>query len=368
MFSAKVKLLIFFLISAGFALILPGHSTAEIATTRDWIGLFAQSAGDTKGEALPTTPNAVFPDGHAWLYTSTCSQTVPGANNVPKLSSEASACAFTPTPLPETGTYEYRMYANDKEGPEALLAKSRTVAPSPSPMPSGAVGTCPVQNTNPRVRDGLISTPAISNNFGNPTGTCIISDKAAFASFINYAYLESLFYTQSKAPKSDSAATDKEGLSAALGTGNSIVRLTGNLRMNGNVTASGTHIVFVKGNLTFASPMTSFTYGDRTSGLVFIVNGDVIIEPTVRNIDAVIIAAGTIYTAGNGCSNTSPVLTEPLAINGSLVNLDASKPIKFCRKLPTNEEAAEKINQEPKYLVILRNLLSETLQKWSEVQ
>lgn len=371
MFSAKVKLLIFLFVIAVFALILPRYSAAEIATTRDWIGLFAQSAGDTKGEALPTTPNAVFPDGHAWLYNSTCSQADPGADAVPKVSSGASPCNFAPNPLPETGLYEYRMYANDKEEPDALLARSSSLRPSPTPMPSGPVVNCPVQETNPRVDKGLISTPSISNNFGNRTGTCMISDKATFAPFKipSYVDLESLFYTQSKTPKSDSDATGEDGLSTALGTQDSIVRLSGNLGMNGNVTASGTHIVFVKGNLTFASPMTSFTYGgDGKSGLVFIVKGDVIIEPSVRKIDAVIIAAGTIYTAGSGCSNTSPVLTEQLVINGSLINLDPSKPIKFCRKLATNEEAAEKINHEPKYLVILRNLLSETLQKWSEVQ
>ncbi len=58
---------------------------------------------------------------------------------------------------------------------------------------------------------------------------------------------------------------------------------------------------------------------------------------------------------------------QQLVINGSLISLNADTPIQFKRNLADNISAAEKINHEVKYLVLLRNLFSDTLERWSEV-
>ena len=103
------------------------------------------------------------------------------------------------------------------------------------------------------------------------------------------------------------------------------------------------------------------------------------IDKSVKLINAVIISDNTVYTAVDLLANP-PVTTciknnidvgastNALTINGSLISLKEGS-IVFCRKLTDDFLwPAEKINQEPKYLVILKDLFSDTLQKWSEIQ
>ena len=98
-----------------------------------------------------------------------------------------------------------------------------------------------------------------------------------------------------------------------------------------------------------------------------VVKNNVNIDVGVKQIDAVIMSAGKIYTAGSGCATNNVETTNALIVNGSLISLDPGA-IVFCRTLTNNSQAAERIYQQPKYLVILRNLFADTLQKWSEIQ
>ncbi len=153
-----------------------------------------------------------------------------------------------------------------------------------------------------------------------------------------------------------------------------LYEIRGNLTFNADLNNSTNNrvlIIFVNNNLTINNRLI---HPDANSGLVFVVKGNVNIHKNVTQIDAVIISEGTIYTgidSGESCSHTSPVTANQLVINGSLISLHPDKNIEFCRILPENQNttlAAEKINHQIKYLPILRDLLSDTYQKWSEVQ
>lgn len=345
-------------IVATAVVILPKTTQAEIATTHDWIGLFeitTPAKGDSKAETV---------NGNSWAYANNCTQT---AGSSPALANPAAppatGCNIVPNPLPSSGTYEYRMYANDQENPAALIAISSAMAVTPpSPPPGGAVN-CPTQVTNPRVQDGLITTPSISNKFGNRDATCVVGSPAPFVPFKipGYDDLKSIYYTQSKAPKQPNTDTTL----VAVADGN-IYNYTNPAGVTAGATGvynyTGTAVVFIDSNLTISNNIT----GTAGKGLVLVVGGDITIESTVTQINAVLISAGKIFTAGLNC--TQPVNTSQLIVNGSLISLNRDKNIEFCRALTVgNTIPAELINNQPKYLVILRNLYSDNPQKWSEL-
>lgn len=144
-----------------------------------------------------------------------------------------------------------------------------------------------------------------------------------------------------------------------------IYHVAGNLDISKKQSGGQTGVVFVDGNLHFSG---DYKYGTDKTGAVFVVKGDVNIDTSVTQVDAVIISEGTICTAYNGtpCPSTN-VSALQLVINGSLISLNPDKPIKFRRTLSDNSQPAEIINHQVKYLVILRDLLSDTYQKWSEI-
>lgn len=259
-----------------------------------------------------------------------------------------------------------------------------------------ATGECLISTTDPNIEGGLISAPSISG-FSTGSGVCNQDPSSAFAPYafenkFNYASLKSLYFDQSKlTSKVEHIGTTGENqLRTDLNTdGKNLIYINGDLGINNTIAGSTTAVVFVKDNLFFASPMTQFTYGDANSGIVFIVQGNVYIDPTVKSIDAIIISAGKIYTAAtypSTCNHKFPVsTTTPLVINGSLISIykdrdqaqkctsdtpPSSCPIiEFCRTLlGGNTGPSELINHQVKYLVLLRSILSDTLQRWSEIQ
>lgn len=275
-----------------------------------------------------------------------------------------------------------------------ILVALLVLQPTTYNLPTAyAADPCLNQTTNPRA-GGLISAPEISSNkFSNATGNCVIDLKAAFVSYKipTYADLKSLYFDQSKsAAKVESSGSIGEGSLSNYLQGASpknLIHIMGFLSMNNNIAGSNTAVVFIDGDLYFYSPLTQFTYGNNSSGIVFVVGGNVYIDQTVRQIDAVVISAGNIYTASSGggtCNTNSSPTNSQLLINGSLISIyrdknqatsctSASPPancpvIKFCRSLADNNTAAEKIVHQPKYVVILRDLFADTLQRWSEIQ
>ena len=224
--------------------------------------------------------------------------------------------------------------------------------------------TCSTSTTSPSRATGLISTPSLGTGtkfYTSPEGKCIVSEETIFVPFKipTYDDLKSQYYTQSKATKSTISTLP---LTIADQT---IYFVNGDLNISSSPTAGGTAVVFVEGNLFINA---NITYGTAQTGLVFVVRGDVNIAQSVTGVNAVIISGGIICTAFDGAfCPAGNVTTSQLVINGSFISLDSAKPIRFRRTLTDNTAAAEVINHQVKYLVILRNLFSETVQKWSEV-
>lgn len=214
--------------------------------------------------------------------------------------------------------------------------------------------------------DGLVSTPSLNGTFNTSSGRCVTNEaRSAFVSYKlpSYDDLKSIYYTQSKAAK----AKQLKGNS-----GDYIYLNPGALTIDtpSDITGNNTGLIFVDGKLNITKDIKN---NNSKSGIVFLVKEDVVIDPAVSQIDAVIISSGTIYTAGDGClknsvSTSNGKTIDQLVINGSLISLSESSPIKFCRIFPTtNTLPAEVVNQQPKYLAILKDIFSDTLQKWTEV-
>lgn len=242
-----------------------------------------------------------------------------------------------------------------------------TPTPTPTPPPPSTTSStaCGIDITNPRVT-GLVTTPSLdptSKFYTSSGGKCIVSSQTPFVPYKipTYADLKSIFYDQSK---STAKVSMPLAFLPSIFRTDGIYVTSGDLTINSFSSGEGTQIVFVEGDLTFSN---NYTYGP---GTVFVVKGSVNINQAVTQINAVIISSGTICTAYDSVNSVCPssnVNTSQLVINGSLISLDPTKPIQFKRALSDNTTAAEVINHQPKYLVILRNLFSQTYQKWSEV-
>lgn len=236
---------------------------------------------------------------------------------------------------------------------------------------------CPVNNS----ATGLISAPEIvgfGNNIGaGGTGVCNQSTSAAFLSreIPNYDDFKKKYYTLSKVPSSHKVEITAAALPVIQDQ--YVYHTSGNIDISSPVTGSGTAVVFIDGYLNITADI-NYGNNDASRGLVFVVKGKVYIDRNVTLINAIIISEDTIYTAASysdsQCTRNG-VSTNQLVINGSIISNSSSltgaspKPPVFCRTLTTgNTQPAELINHQVKYLVLLRNLLSDTVDRWTEIQ
>lgn len=217
--------------------------------------------------------------------------------------------------------------------------------------------------------EGLISTGVqISGSFGNKETICISGSDAAYRSFKvpSYQDLENQFFTlnhTSITKRTDSLGNGTWGFSGSY-AGNALYLQTGSVSLSGVVAAgSGTQVVFIRNNLDITGNI-DYAETDPNSGLIFIVGGDININCAVTKINAVLISTGIIRTSVGACpagSSYSPQLT----INGGLISLNKSdlstSAIVLGRNLNVNNQPAEVINKQPKYLYILRGILTKDL-------
>lgn len=241
---------------------------------------------------------------------------------------------------------------------------------TPECLPSGSPAT-------PRA-DFLVTATSLIGKFGSAKQVCIVNhDRAAFVSYKipAFADLKSLYYTQAKTntyinkvdPYGDNPGLGPFQTAIASSGKDSLYFVNGTLNINGTFLAAPVDknaVVFIEKDLNINS---NITYGSNNAGIIFVVGGDVAIGPSVTVVNAVIISSGTIFTAGSNCATSAVTPVNQLVINGSLISLNPLKPIQFCRKLTNNSLPAEKINHQSKYVVILRNIFADTLQKWSEI-
>ncbi len=235
---------------------------------------------------------------------------------------------------------------------------------------------------NPADRNqGLVSGTGLSGTFGNPNGQCVIDPKAAYARFKvpNYDELKSVFFTQNKSVASQTLnTTSTPGCSGGntiflknlVFTNKTVVNVQCNYThiadtdpTNGpfaTVGTSQTVVIFADNHLYID---TDLNYGGDNYGVVIIAKGDIYIAPTVTKINAILVNQGAIYTTNNGSSYTSLVPGSlQLVINGSLISLGQSSGARvyFNRSLTDNNVPAEIVNYQPKFLVLLRGLLTQS--------
>lgn len=173
--------------------------------------------------------------------------------------------------------------------------------------------------------------------------------------------------------------------------------------VNGNLTisyagcfqpATGMVLVFVNGNLRIQAGISPGGTGcgasstlSQTAGIVFVVKGKIDIvwdssgSPQSNRIDGVLIAEGKDPTGGDLpysiCTALDPsdsrdfsgdcgsgritTTNNPLEVHGSLISLNPKSPIKFRRDLNNNTNPAELVDAQPKYLPLLKDIMSRYL-------
>lgn len=245
-----------------------------------------------------------------------------------------------------------------------------------TPSPAASTSTCQQNNR----ATGLITAPnPITGIFGNLTQQCILDPKAVFVSFNipSYDELKSIFYDQSKS--ASKVPTPITALPGSFAT-DQIYHATGDINISDRPIGTGVVVIFVDGNLNITTERIDYPTDNPNGGLVFVVKGKVNISANTTQINAIIIAEGgipsrdyySICTSFDTASSTCPTAFIPnsqqLVINGSLISLHPDYPIRFRRQLIANSlRPAEKIIYQPKYLVLLKDLFSETLKVWKEV-
>lgn len=253
-----------------------------------------------------------------------------------------------------------------------------------SPILAQSSTPCPRAIADPRA-EGLISSESLSGRFDNTSGACVIDPKSSFAQFDlpkNYEEVKRSYYSRAKTVTGvtindpDLPADFKIDLftNSLYNTTTSFTASTATIP--NTLTATKTAVVFIDQNLTFSEDLV---YAKKNAGIVFVVKGDVHINTSVHKIDAVIISFGQICTnydnASSTCLTTRTALPEgvPLKIDGSLISLsdddinDPEERIFFGRVRIENKDPAEIINQQPKFLVILRDLFASPLEIRTEL-
>lgn len=259
--------------------------------------------------------------------------------------------------------------------------------------PSSVQAQCVASDRN----QGLISGAGLSGFFGNATGQCVIDPKAAYVEFKvpSYSEIKSLFFTQNKNMTlfnlPNASITCPNGMAATGTTTLKNLHTLTNFTTNASAVnvacyltridhSSGTNgpfadntaqkmvVIFADNDVAIDS---NLTFGGDNYGLIIIAKGNIFIAPTVTRIDAVLVTEGNIYTsATNATPNTATVAnSSQLVVNGSLISLgQAGQRIYFNRSLANNTQAAEVINYQPKYLVLLRGLLTQSYTIQREIE
>jgi len=221
--------------------------------------------------------------------------------------------------------------------------------------------------TQSGLNQGLISAASKtgSGTIGNTDQTCVLDPKAAYQEFKipKYSDLENEFYSLSR---STAKVSDQLPNGAIVLNGDGIYRQSSGMDIS-SFTGSGVQVIFVRGNLRLTGNINypGNPSEDSTSGLVFVVSGDIYIDYQVTQVNAVLISSGIICTAYDSAA-TPPCLegqidTPKLVVNGSLISInkldlpDTITGVRLGRNLANNIEAAEVINKQPKFLYLLRN-------------
>ncbi|MDD2822491.1 MAG: hypothetical protein PHQ59_00240 [Candidatus Daviesbacteria bacterium] len=305
-------------------IIFPTAANAEIATVGDWIGLFKQSeTGNLKSNTYQHCTGLTTQA--CWVYTSNCTQTVGSSPQISRngITPNPTPCAFNLSPTPAPGDYYvFRMYANNKESADAVIATST------NPFSFGAAATptpIPASGKLYRITGHLTINSDITVN---ETGIIFVDGNL----YIN-TDIKSLPSTSTTTPNA------KKGL-----------------------------VFIVKGSIYIKRTV-------ETVNAYLIANGK---DNTGADINPPFCSAwdGTTPPASDGTNCVdfqdadNDTLRKKLTINGAVISLNNSISPNFTRRkyVAAGDEPAETINFEPKYLVVLKDIFSSDVKVWREVQ
>ena len=245
---------------------------------------------------------------------------------------------------------------------------------------------CPTIRSSINVEGGLLSI-VDESKLGryailDTTPFCIASSSASISqlqSIKSYADIKSIYLDQAKLPAGINIVRftpgDKTENDINLNSNDTIYHIQGDLNLSGDITGTKIGVIFIDGNLTINPINKTFNYGTSTSGIIFIVQGEIRIGYEVTQVNAFMVTFGPFCSAYfGGCSE---IQTQQLIINGSVVALDGADTsedgdtigeTRFVRYLQNNStQEAERINFDPKYLVVLRTIFARDSLIWSEI-
>lgn len=137
------------------------------------------------------------------------------------------------------------------------------------------------------------------------------------------------------------------------------------------IVVNGVYVVFIKGNLSIKSNITS----TDTNGVVFVVQGDVNIDHSVNQIDAFIINYGSFCDnwTGFSCSDDGSA-PKNITFNGSVISINdistgITAHLNFVRVSDNpGTNPAETINYSPKYFTLFKDIFSKDVTIWTEIK
>lgn len=251
--------------------------------------------------------------------------------------------------------------------------------------PSSRVSAQCATGTQIRVESGLISAQSLAAFGAGANVSCIESSRAVIPEFAIQTYpdMKTLYYDQADSSISKTKLTGiqtqdnppKDVIRLVASENDKLYWITSNpadpsnpdLIINADTPVLKNGVVFIDGDLYINSDLKKDT---DTTGLVFVVQGKIYINPGVKTINAFMISYTGFCSAWNGttCADDNPANQNHLTINGSVISLSSIVSPQFVRKKATPDIAAETINYQPKYLVILKDIFSRDLKIWKEVQ
>lgn len=285
-----------------------------------------------------------------------------------------------------------------------VMGISRTIAHDQF-VTNAQTPPCTPNPDNPRA-DGLVTAyGSISPIFANPSGNCITGPQAYVPindtrfKVDNYRELVTRYFVQ-KSTNNQLFIEKHTSLPSATPLpvdGVELVRVTSssvNIYRNSFALVSPAPsttpapyksvIVFADGDINILEDIvfpsilpaaSPFADTNSLAGLVLIAQGKINIDASVKQINAVLISDNVICTACDTLGNSNSRLASPtfadddqLVINGSLIALNSQYKIKFARGFNDNRERpAEVIRAQAKYLILLKDAISDRIKIWSEL-
>ncbi len=263
------------------------------------------------------------------------------------------------------------------------------------PAQTDAVCSPPVNASVKIDNSGLLSTGGSGSQFefiSTPSADThsICGPQAVVEEFndLNYQKIKALYYDKanSSITKQELTGDQTETVLNSDTPPTSLYHIKdGNLTVGANITVNRIKVIFVDKDLWIKQ---NLTHTNGLAGLVFVVGGNIWVDETVAEIDALIIVHNQFCSAATGfdintlsCRPDGFQTTSQLTIYGSLIfmnnpysNTDPPIPSltpfqpNFVRSYNSNVQPAETVAYQPKYLVLLKNFFAKPKTIWTELQ